>query len=208
MNKVWFTADTHFSHKNILKYTHRPEVFGLDLESETFIEEHNQWLIDKWNSTVGKKDTVYILGDFSFANQEETKKILEKLHGIKHIVYGNHDMSARKLTNYFESCSDIKEVIFKKSTYPFLEEDFSVEMCHYPILSWNRRNYGSCMIHGHCHGNIDDINKASNELRVDVGIDGSLANYEFISLEDLYYYFKTITNGELFLDYVRQFRSL
>lgn len=41
------------------------------------------------------------------------------------------------------------------------------------------------MIHGHCHGKIDQINTDSKELRVDVGIDGNLANYNLISLEKL-----------------------
>ncbi|MEE0684722.1 MAG: hypothetical protein UC703_10040 [Bacilli bacterium] len=41
------------------------------------------------------------------------------------------------------------------------------------------------MIHGHCHGKVDQINTDSKELRVDVGIDGNLANYDLISLEKL-----------------------
>lgn len=41
-------------------------------------------------------------------------------------------------------------------------------------------------IHGHCHGKVDKkINTDSKELRVDVGIDGNLANYDLISLEKL-----------------------
>ena len=65
-------------------------------------------------------------------------------------------------------------------------------MCHYPIMAWNRRPHGTCMIHGHTHGAIDMVNKQSMELRVDVGLDGGLANYGFVDLETLYAYFRKI----------------
>ncbi len=58
-------------------------------------------------------------------------------------------------------------------------------MCHFPMLSWEHKDKGSVMIHGHCHGKVDKINTDSKELRVDVGIDGNLANYDLISLEKL-----------------------
>lgn len=45
-------------------------------------------------------------------------------------------------------------------------------MCHFPMLSWEHKDKGSVMIHGHCHGKVDKINIDSKELRVDVGIDG------------------------------------
>ena len=51
---VWFTADLHFGHKNILKHCpKRGEVGGFDPED---VEAHDKWLIEKWNSTIGKKD--------------------------------------------------------------------------------------------------------------------------------------------------------
>lgn len=53
------------------------------------------------------------------------------------------------------------------------------------LLSWEHKDKGSIMIHGHCHGKVDQINTDSKELRVDVGIDGNLANYDLISLEKL-----------------------
>ena len=42
------------------------------------------------------------------------------------------------------------------------------------------------MVHGHCHGNIDNFNESSRDLRIDVGLDGKLANYNLVSLEQLY----------------------
>ncbi|MBP5230316.1 MAG: hydrolase, partial [Clostridia bacterium] len=54
---VYFIADTHFGHKNILRICGRP--------FET-IEEMNETLIRNWNERVRGSDTVYIVGDMFF----------------------------------------------------------------------------------------------------------------------------------------------
>ena len=48
-------------------------------------------------------------------------------------------------------------------------------LCHYPMVTWNHKPYGSIMLHGHCHGKLDEHNRLSSDLRFDVGIDGELA---------------------------------
>ncbi len=50
MPKVYFTADTHFNHANVLKYCARPFAS---------IDEMNRELIARWNALVGPEDTVY-----------------------------------------------------------------------------------------------------------------------------------------------------
>lgn len=192
MENVWFTSDLHFMHKHILEHCpdRRLKIKNGVLSNNIGIKEHDEWLIDLWNRTINKHDRIYILGDFSFGNSEETVKILRKLNGEKHLILGNHDKSSEKLTNYFVSISQIKEIKFKKNNYDFLDEDFKIVCCHYPMMSWKDLNDGVCHIHGHCHGRIDLINEFSSDLRVDVGIDGKLANFKFISLKQLYQYFK------------------
>lgn len=199
MNNVWFIADTHFAHHKILKHCGgRKEMLGIEE-----VWQHDDALVELWNSLIGKKDAVYIVGDFSFGNKIYTEKLLQRLHGEKHLILGNHDKSAQKLPNYFCSISQIKEVIFKASVYPFLREDFAVQLCHYPMLTWNRKTYGTCMVHGHCHGRIDDINAESTDLRIDVGLDA----HGFISLENLYGHFVEKTGGEKFIKWVENTRE-
>lgn len=83
MNKVWFTSDTHFGHKNIIRYCKRP------FDS---IESMNAELIKRWNAMVAPDDVVYHLGDFSTKlRAEDAQAVLSQLNGTKTLIYGNHD---------------------------------------------------------------------------------------------------------------------
>jgi calcineurin-like phosphoesterase family protein len=200
--KTFFTSDLHFSHPSIL-YFHpeRRDACGITLEElqedkMAAISKHDEWLIDLWNSTVSKTDNVYILGDFCLGNRVQTEKILNKLHGKKFLIRGNHDKSCNGLDNYFQWVGDIKEIKFTNNQYEYINpnETFCVECCHYPMLTWNRRPHGTCHLHGHCHGTVDIFNEISDELRVDVGLDGKLSNYNLIPLETIYNYFTNKLN--------------
>ena len=211
--KIWFVSDTHFGHVSIL-YFHplRREACGVTLEElqsdkNSAIAKHDQWLINKWNETVRKQDTVYFLGDFCLKNKEYTENILKQLKGKKFLIRGNHDKSLNGLENYFEWVGDIKEAKFTNNQFKFIDpnETFCVEMCHFPFLSWNRRPHGTCMVHGHSHGNANNVNELTGELRVDVGLDNQYWDYNFVELEQLYNYFRNIIKSHgfsTFQDYV------
>ena len=82
MSNIWFTSDLHMWHANILKYNpNRPY---------NSVEQMNEGLIVNWNSVVKAKDTVYVLGDFSFAGRS-VELYSNRLNGNKKIVFGNHD---------------------------------------------------------------------------------------------------------------------
>ena len=181
MDKIFFTADLHFGHPNILKHSpQRPFSDTVDIVA------HDEWLLDLWQSTVDKRDTVYILGDLTFLKSEQARHLLEKLSGRKFLIEGNHDGSIRAYKQYFKEVYQIKEMRFKPTVAPFLKEDFMVVMCHYPMVTWNHKPHGSVMLHGHCHGKLDEYNDRSMDLRFDVGIDGNLAGLGFLTLEDIY----------------------
>lgn len=87
--KRWFISDTHFSHRNIIKYTGRP--------FET-VEEMNKCLIDNWNSCVDTEDQVFFLGDFGLGDADHLHSIYTQLKGHKICIRGNHDKNASFMT--------------------------------------------------------------------------------------------------------------
>lgn len=201
---IWFCSDTHFNHLNILKFQkERREAMGItdDMSDTEKLHKHNEWVINMWNMTVKKEDHIYILGDVSFGTTEETRKILERLKGHKHLIIGNHDKSCRGLENYFVSVSQIKEFPIKKHQYDFLEENIYLVLCHFPMVGWNRRLHGAFHLHGHTHGNLDAINEKSEELRVDIGIDSENANLGLVSLEKVYKFMKDKIAQKGFTDF-------
>ena len=208
---VYFTSDLHFGHKNILKYCPKRiekikeycDNKGLILTDDNIIEMMDKWLIDLWNAQVTKKDVVYILGDFSFHNAEENKKLLSKLNGKKFLILGNHDGNSDKLDNYFEQITQIKEFKYRDES----GETFCFEMCHYAMVTWNRKEHGTIHIHGHSHGNLDGFNESNPDLRVDVGLDGKLADYKFLTPDDILVYFYNKAGTKDFNKYIEVLRT-
>jgi len=82
MTDVWFTADLHLGHARICELSGRP--FAT-------VEDMNQALIERWNDTVGTRDTVWVLGDFAMGTIADTLPLGQRLHGEKHLILGNHD---------------------------------------------------------------------------------------------------------------------
>jgi calcineurin-like phosphoesterase family protein len=107
------------------------------------IEEHDNTIIDNWNSVVTKRDTVWILGDI--AMNKKHYPLLDKLKGTKNVVLGNHDLPkyTRDLLNHVNHvCAG-----WKKKDYIFT---------HIPIHP-NQFYRFTGNIHGHTHEkNIDD----------------------------------------------------
>ncbi len=87
MPKIYFTADTHCNHTNVLKYCARPFAS---------IDERNRELIARWNAVVGPEDTVYHLGDFAMGKPSEWPTFLRQLNGVRKIlIRGSHAAAAR-----------------------------------------------------------------------------------------------------------------
>jgi calcineurin-like phosphoesterase family protein len=80
---IFFTADTHFNHSNIIHLCGRPF---------SNIEQMNETLIRNWNSCINNNDEIYILGDFLFKGSGiEAENTINRLNGKKYLIKGNHD---------------------------------------------------------------------------------------------------------------------
>ena len=154
---IYYTADTHFFHANVIKYC--PVSRG----QCNNVEEMNEKIISAINSKVSENDTLYHLGDFAFANIQKSISILERINcKTKILVAGNHDHKLIKnseFTKYFQQILPYHEIR--------VDNQFII-MSHYPILSWNGMERGSIHLHGHTHNTLKYHDKA-----LDVGIDGS-----------------------------------
>lgn len=128
---IHFIADTHFNHKQAIKYFKRPF---------STVEEMNEKLIENWNGCVNPEDDVYFLGDFSVGEYSDARKIFLRLNGFKRLIVGNHDSNVLALP--WAATYTIHEMsVFGKQ----------VVLCHYPLESWNQSHSGSIHLHGHVH---------------------------------------------------------
>lgn len=155
---IHFIADTHFSHNNILKYEPmREKVLARykDINAENIVSKMNEMLIEGWNNTIQKSDTVFFLGDFCFNNDAED--FLKRLNGYFIFIKGNHDkrISQKK----FEEALQHRSLRFSKepiaiydgmeySMSEIMEKNIGVILSHEPIYELPS---GILNIHGHIH---------------------------------------------------------
>lgn len=180
-NKIHFGGDTHFSHRNVIKYCNRPF---------TTSDEMNEKLISNWNEVVGVHDIVYHVGDVAFEKDERKLcEILHSLNGVIHLVKGNHDHLIKgRAAGRFSSIehSGLKEIRVED---PDGFGGFQpIVLCHYSMRVWNRSHYGSWNLFGHSHGTLPDD---PNSLSLDVGVD--CWNYYPVSYEQIKARMKTKT---------------
>ena len=119
---VYYIADTHFGHKNVIRFDNRP------FADTTLMDEV---LVHNWNERVTEDDTVYILGDAFWKNEENSVKLIQRLNGHKHLIRGNHDRVHGRLRFHFESIEHLvliptyeyhSRTLFQNA-YDKLEED-------------------------------------------------------------------------------------
>lgn len=165
---IWFTADTHFYHHKVIEYDNRPFAD---------VYEMNDALVSRWNERVMKGDLVYHLGDFSFGTDHEIDSILSRLNGQKYLLKGNHDRPACTKNNRWVWVKERHEI---KVQMPWGKQ--LIVLSHYAHRVWRKSHHGSFHLHGHSHGNLDDI----GGLILDVGVD--CHNYAPTSLSDVFDY--------------------
>jgi calcineurin-like phosphoesterase family protein len=85
---IFFTADTHFGHKNIITYCDRPYK---TLDGQPDVRAMNEDLVKQWNKTVTPQDVVYHLGDFGFGPPAKLLEARKQLNGKIILIKGNHD---------------------------------------------------------------------------------------------------------------------
>ena len=162
MSKVYFIADTHFYHTNIIKYCKRPFKNSYEM---------NKTIIDNWNRVVGPNDIVYHLGDISL-RWDNLDEIYSKLNGTIYLLKGNHE---RKSSGFY------RNVGFKVIPNKTKLDEYKVILSHWPLDDKDIPD-GYINIHGHIHDKpLDDNLDKSKHICVAV----EKINYEPIEIEKL-----------------------
>lgn len=171
----YYIADTHFGHKNVINFEHRPF---------KNIDEMKEKYIEIWNKKINRGDEVYILGDFSFYRGEETNEILKRLNGMKFLIKGNHDYLYLTDKNFDKSL-----FVWIKDYDMIKDGDDKIVLFHYPIQVWNEQHHGSLHFYGHVHSNTGTFHPMKYEIpnSYNVGID---AIKEPMTKDEILYFYE------------------
>ena len=212
---IWFTADTHFGHSNILGGNQRP--FGS-------IEQMNARLIAAINERVSCRDTLYVLGDFSYRTTvAEALRLRERIN-CEHVrlIRGNHDKdwglleppardvvrngrggakrgsgSAMRPAPAASADAPFEAVLDYLELKPGECHGTRMVLSHYPMLSWNGKRRGSIQLHGHIHADraYNERNRQRGILRYDVGVDAN--GYAPVSRDEILDFFRGVDPVQL-----------
>jgi calcineurin-like phosphoesterase family protein len=165
-----FTADEHYFHENIAKYTNRPWI-GVKANNNGLIAAHN-----KVNQT---GETVWHIGDFTMASEEYVgkvrKQVIQRLNGIHHLVLGNHDSwkPFRYVDNGFVSVH---------TSFWFSHDEYTFVLAHdpsiYTVLENEEKTFMLC---GHIHKLFQHL--LPQKRIINVGVD--VWDYKPVSFEQI-----------------------
>lgn len=157
--RLWFIADTHFGHTNIIRYSNRP------FDSA---DEHDETLIKNWNARVAPGDSVYHLGDFAFGKKDFALAIRRQLNGNIYLIEGNHDSAAHQIRQNFAIYTQVHEVKFSTPDNP----QGRIFCSHYAHRVWNHSHHGAWHLYGHSHNSLPEL---PDSRSFDIGVDAIAA---------------------------------
>lgn len=175
---IFFTADQHFWHTNIIKLTERPF---------SSVEEMNEALIARHNEVVGPDDDVIHLGDFCWKHSA-LDEVRGRLNGHKHyLVPGNHDGCHPM---HHKSESAVRK--YARAGFLLLPPEVTDRaiglLCHFPYsgdpwgndryLQYRPKDEGRWLLHGHVH-NLWRV----KGRQINVGVDAW--DYKPVALSEL-----------------------
>lgn len=195
---IWFTADQHLGHENIIGYVSR----GIAGWGRNFKDagEMDSYIINRWNQVVRPDDTVYVLGDFCLGNGNQVAGYLSRMAGNIKFVPGGHDKRWLKDFGFKLWAGDVgflPKPFDNHEVLPMIHfqstrliggrgglESFKkkIVLCHYPLFTWEQSHHGSWHLHGHSHGGLGKFNRFQKIVKappstledvtqMDVGVD-------------------------------------
>ena len=132
----YYISDLHIGHANVIKFDNRPF-------KDT--DEMFQTILTNWNKTVTNKDTVYILGDFIWAKENQWCDIVKQFKGHKVLIKGNHDPK--------QFSDKTKKLFLDIKDYAVVTDGVNkLVLSHYPIICYTKDYSPNVfMLYGHVH---------------------------------------------------------
>jgi calcineurin-like phosphoesterase family protein len=172
MSNIWFTSDTHFGHKNIVRGCSDWADKEKACRPFNTVEEHDLFLLEQLNKHVRANDVLYHLGDFGlgFAWRERFPEMRARINcQTIHLLLGNHDhvfdAQCNKEPYGPRLFTSIRKLFYGKIA------GRSMVLCHYAMRTWPWQGHGAIHLYAHSHGNLADD---PNALSMDVGVDTKL----------------------------------
>ena len=197
--RVFFTSDTHYGHKNICKGVSNWDLKESNTRYFETLEDMNDAIVDGINRTVGKEDYLVIAGDFSFGGIDNVEVFRGKIICDRILfVLGNHDQHIRNnkplptTAQIFHGCFRTQHLFESVDDHLILTiisprgEKTTYNIFHYPIVSWDKAHHGRVHLYGHVHNSFTHPGRA-----LDVGVDSAydkLGEYRPFSEEDIKIY--------------------
>ena len=151
MANVWFSADFHFGHSNIIRYCDRPFANATEMDEA---------ILDRVNESVKADDGLHFLGDFCVGGPKVAVAYRQKIRCKKvYFILGNHDRVIKKIVDQFVWAKEIAEVNIRNQP---------IVLCHYAMRVWHHPSRGPWQSYGHSHGKLP-VDKGSRSM--DVGVD-------------------------------------
>lgn len=167
---IYFISDTHYHHTNICSGTSGWSDKNRCRKFES-LSEHDDWIVNSINNTVGINDELYHLGDWSFGGEDQIELFRNRLICKNiHLICGNHD---HHISNHPERYSHLfKTIIPHPGIHHISVNGQKIIMSHYAARTWYADNKGSWMLYGHSHGTLTEDGYHEHKRRtIDVGID-------------------------------------
>ena len=165
---IWFTADTHYGHKNIVR--------GVSTWNDTSgcrdfdtIAQMNDALVEGINDCVTENDVLYHLGDFTMGLFDHVLEFRSRLICKNiHLILGNHDHTIlNDRDNVQQLFSSVRQMGLIEIGHQ------KIMLCHYPLHVWQDHHRGTWHLHGHTHGKLKDPSFYKRKV-LDVGMDTHL----------------------------------
>lgn len=127
------------------------------------IAEHDESLIECWNSVVRTDDVVWHLGDFAHkCDPSYALKIFRRLNGRKYGIRGNHEKAGERMP-WAAPMVDVAQIHVQDAG---MASPTGIWLSHYAHRVWPRSRRGNIHLYGHSHGGLPGTSRS-----LDVGVD-------------------------------------